>query len=384
MKYYLDWCPRSSSGALRSTVSRDVSLKTLSDFLSRYDALSEAEKLIDSDIIYAIRPDGLFIFCVNWVSAIESDSEADVRRRILIANIISSIIKEANSHFHIFDKDGISERFKHEHPSYTAIVIDPVELYEFYPNGGLGQILSNDQELCDLNAAPLGERRASAESALVYLRSQFAQCFDNACMIKFKIQNYNLQPKFFDKPIYPYKHGFYVSIYLIFLFSEILMEGYERIKVEFQEDSIATHFSMKEIADFFWDRAFALMIPLLIIVYIASVSLKRRKILKVLSKTKGFLLFGNIFSDIIINIFDKCDDGRKHISKFDDSINIIDSMIYLEEKKRMQTQFTLGILFIISFSRFKEYINEGNYIRDVPRILWHTIRDRPVRMKTRS
>lgn len=348
---YLDWCPRATSGLLKNVYIDEIDLSSIF-------ANELGEFPFENKISYSIRTDGIFIFQISW-NYENFDVPDKYSNRLLWAHIISGLIKEKEGHNHFFDSDRISERLRKYKEGISPISVDPIELLaeESFENYSVS--LDDDFKVCCIKGANLGEVLTQPASALLLLRSQYVKCFDRFYAMRNHIQKTRFPFKYFRKfEIYSARN----YIYIMFILIPLLMAQniISRLSFSSGEISVNAQFVHENLFETFWDTLAGLSIPFCILIYIVVVSLKRRKILKLVFKTKGFLRFGNIYNKSIRSIFEKCDNQYKHSSDFDDCIAIIEEIELIERRKRTQAQLTISSVFILSFSRFKGVL-EGFY-----------------------
>lgn len=116
----------------------------------------------------------------------------------------------------------------------------------------------------------------------------------------------------------------------------------------------------KEIFQKFWDNFIWGITFLIIFYYLQQIRGKRKKNLRALRRARGYLIYGEVFNDIISSILERtAPPNCRKAQSLNNSLIIIDDLISLEEKKTSQTILILFILFFVSFENFSSYLNNS-------------------------
>ena len=132
--------------------------------------------------------------------------------------------------------------------------------------------------------------------------------------------------------------------------------------------SLSYNISLETI-DKFWNGFLIGLLPASAMAVILEISIKRRKILKALRRTKGYLLYGSVLSSIIQSMIENSNVNGKfrQCGSFDIGINVIEDIISIEEKKRNQTYFWILAILLMSFGKFYEVLK--SYFPDIDNVI---------------
>lgn len=332
--FYLDWVPYSVNSAV-------------DEYRSGYLPICRLKRC-DQELIviiyYVCRSDGILFFEIEW----NKNAPTSALDRIGIAHDASREIKEAVGHQHVFNTD-----IRQQNPSFPTISVSPIELDEIITIPATGsnkeqkiklsretmeEIAKNDSNLYRIEFAQISNKERHDRTAIFLIRKQYAQTISKALRIRDIIRNKTtiLNFKLFDWKLPTIVYSAFVVFFLLY-------RAYQRGIYEKDIDAISLA-GMKELAIEALNISCTAIIFLMITIYILTISIKRRKILKALVKSRVYLRYGDLFNSIVSKLRGYEASGNREPVGFSHTISIIGEIVELEEKKRKQTQITIAAI----------------------------------------
>ncbi len=350
--WYVDWVPYSSNSALFDFKRGDLPVKYISKDV--YESVGR--------VFFVCRSDGIVIFEIYWV---DSEPE-DYRDRIGIAQEVSYGLKTWLGHHHVFSSNPATRR------NFPSITVSPVEIVPAIGVVGRDGVVStqnltpdnaavlakDDEALARVQARNITGSQREDRTAIFLLRKQYARIPDKALQVKQFMRD---QPVA-DIPILrsirrygwlPTVVFFVMTMNIVAMYKAFATLGVTPYPCSKDKKGCLQAVKIDNI-----DRFVDSLVPLVpyatmacvFVVFILTVSMKRRKVLKALGKARSYLRYGDIYNGILQNI--QFGNGAKvrGVGGFSSIITIVGDMIELEEKKRRQTVMLLLPFFVLSLS----------------------------------
>lgn len=371
--WFLDWCATPTVPWISEIAAEEIPIPKV-DGLDNSAYLPEIVK-------YWRRVDGLILFSAIFASSEDptgqvSDSEC-IRLASFIGQQIKARIGEQNAALSATVTEIDSPR-----GGFPTISISPIKLSSSVPITPTDRtiagadamtpalIMQSDTKLMKLMAVPAGNRQGNEIRALYLLRSKFSSAFGKAYGARAYLKQ--IKWRFGRKRgkgwgidlfrRYTWHGPVYAYVCLVLLLASFNLGKYARA---LQTETPLPDLAMRVALDFL-NWTLILGLPLLAIIYITVIRVRRRSTIRAVDKAIEVLLLGNIYCQTLRRIAISCGQNDND-TDFSDSIDLLREFKSREIEKRNANLRWIAFLSAICAVPFFKFIDQFPF--------WHAVKE---------